>query len=308
MISLLAYSTLLLAQDSGMSIQFVPKSQFNFDRNVAILESPVGQEPQIVLVNDENVTNEVLEAVSKQQDFVRIVEMVRMDVSGSVKAWDFTGKIIKKAVAIEIPKNTLKLESGQVYMVLESPSSTRTPMNAKEKPAIQTNVAGSRGAKSFSVNNRFYTIQKVGVSMFKYANIRFSVQVRTFVGSLSVEPGSTKSINSVGFTVTGIMPDRGNNLQNFEVIQSGFAGMDNFSLLGQFDWDRIEKEIGPVKNRNEVVLGKQVKNGTTPVDLTAIHLDFSSKRPLKYLSSISVIRSASMNGYFQHIATEPNQN
>jgi hypothetical protein len=304
MISLLAYSALLYSQGRTLPIEYIPKAQFAFDRNVAVMESGVGQPPAVVLVNDENVSNEILDAVSKHQDFVRIVELVRMDVSGSIRVWDQMGNLIRKANALEIPKNIVTMEPGQVYIVLETPFAGSIPKGPKDAPTIQCNVAGARGGRAFAVNNHFYNIQKIGVSMFKFANLRFSVQVRSFVDTLGVTPGSTNTAGGVVFTVNGLMADRGDKLEHFEVVQSGFVGMENFALIGLFDWDRVEKEVGPVKNRNEVLTGKPIKNGTDPVDVKDTHLDFASKRQVTFLSSFAIVRSSAMQGYFQHIPIE----
>jgi len=305
MVSLFAFASFVLHQQGSMPIQFIPKAQFAFDRKDVVLESGPGQPTEIVLVNDETVSNEVLDAIAKHKDFVQVPELFQTDASGKVTMWVPSGKVVANS-PVAIPTKSVKVEPGEIYIVLELPYAGGIPKSSKDEPTIQCTVNASRAVGSFlGPNSHLYSVHKLGPTGFKYSNIRFGVQVRSYVDSFSALPGTMKSISDVGFKVVGSLPDRGDKLEHFEVIQNGYAGMDNLALIGLYDWDRYEKEVAPVRSRVEIVTGRAIKKDGVPTDVKEVHLDFPCRRPARYLSYFAVIRSSTMQGYFQHIATQP---
>jgi transketolase C-terminal domain/subunit len=81
--------------------------------------------------------------------------------------------------------------------------------------------------------------------------------------------------------------------------------MDNLAMIAQFDWTTYEKEVAPVRNHNEAVYGRLVRKQGEPVDYKDMHFDFPSAKPVKYFSEITILRSSAIQGYFQHVPTEP---
>lgn len=307
MTSLLAFSVLVVPRQATLPIQFVPKSQLVFDRKETILESSAGQSPAILLVNDENVSNEALEGISKTKGFVRIVVLVRKEGSGGLTFWNPSGKVVTDN-SIQIPAADIEnMAPGEVNLILETPFAIGVPKTQNDRPTIQLNLASLKSNRVILGNNRqYFSIQKIGIPKFKFSNIRFSVQVRSFVDTFDVAPGTVKSVGNVNFKVIGLMPDRGDKLEHFSIIQSGYPGMDSLILYGQYDWEMIQRDGIKVKNKEEILLGRLVKMDGEEVDPKEMHWDFPSKRQVKYLSRITVVRAANVQGYFQHIATQPN--
>ena len=260
----------------------------------------------MVLVNDENVSNEILEAITKNSDSIRLVELVRKEDSGRLTFWSPSGKIIDNNT-IEIPNAEMaKMEPREVSLILETSLSNVLPKSVTDKPAISCNVAGVKAGRGIvGADKHVYNLLKIGIPQFKFSNLRFAIQTRTFAGTLSAAPGSVKTISDVEFKVVGPTVDQTNNQEHFTMTESGYTGMDNFLLVGLFDWDSVERDLGPVKNKSEVVNGRLVRKQGEPTDPKDMHIDFTSKRPLKYLSKIVVLRGLYIQGYFQHIATEP---
>ncbi len=305
MISLLALAVAPFAQ-GVLPIQFVPKSQFAFERKDTILESSSGQTAALVLVNDENVSNEILEAVTKHPDFVRIVELVRKEAAGTLTFWNPTGKVVNdNQIAIPTAEAD-NMEPGEVSLIVEMPQAAGIPKSASDKPTISCSFAGAKSGRGITTADRkYYSLSKIGIPKFAFSNLRVSIQSRSFAGSFDAAPGTTKTISDVGFKVVGPTVSIDDKLEHFQVMEAGFVGMDNLAMVGLFDWDRIEKEVAPVRNRNEVVQGKLIKKGTEAPDPKEMYFDFSTRRPVKYLTSFAVIRSSSIQGFFQHIATQP---
>ncbi len=305
MISLLAVASFAF-QQGLVPLQFIPKAQLKFERKDTILESGAGETTAIVLVNDENVSNEVLEAISKNPESIRIVELTKKDSNGRLVFWTPAGKPIYDNT-IEIPNaESVKMAPGEVVMIIENPLVVGYPKSPADKPGISSSIAGAKlSGTILSKDGKRYGLYKLGDIKFKFSNIRFSVQTRAFAGTFATASGTTKTISDVDFKVVGKMGDAADSLEHFEVLESGYVGMDNLILYGQFDWEAVEREVGPVKNKNEVIAGRLLRKQGEPVDPKEMHIDFPSKRPVKYLSSITVLRSSGIQGFFQHIATEP---
>ena len=306
MVSLLVLAVVACHQQESVPLQFVPKAQFAFERKDTILESRPGEPVAMILVNDEDVSNEILEAITKNADCVRLVELVRKEASGNIIRWNPFGRMLSESTIVLPANESSKWETGEVGMIFETSRAVGFPHIVTDKPTINCSVPAGKGGRTIiGSDKRIYSFVRIGVQKFKFSNIRMSIRVNSYAGALSAAPGTTKKISDIDFKVIGksAIPDE--KLEHFEVIQAGYQGMDNLSMVAQFDWNLYEKEVAPVRNRNEIVTGRLVRKPGEPVDYKDMHFDFPSAKPVKYFSEITVLRASSIQGFFQHIATEP---
>ena len=307
MVTAFAFLTLAARQQGNLPIQFIPKAQLAFDRKDTILESKSGETPAMILVNDEDVSNEVLEAVTKNPNAVRLIELVRKEQTGGLVFWKPNGAVVANNDLVIPPAVTDQLATGDVGMILETTQAGGFPHAVGDKPTISINVPGSKAGRGFQGPDRHpYNFLKLGPQKFKFSNIRLAIRVNTYVDKFSAAVGTTKTISEINFKVAGPTPDQGDKLEHFEVLEVGFQGMEQLSLIGTYDWDSYNKEVHPLRPRNDVVYGRTLRKQGEPVDYKDMHVDFPSRLPVKYLSEITVLRGSAIQGFFQHIATEPN--
>ena len=229
---------------------------------------------------------------------------LQLIVGLSVTEW---GKPTAREVSIILPPaETAKWETGEVGMIFETSRAVGFPHSVSEKPTISCSVPAGKGGRTvIGADKRIYSFVKIGVQKFKFSNIRMSIRVSTYAGTLAAVPGTTKTIHDVEFKVTGKTAELADKFEHFEVVQAGFQNMDQMTMMAQFDWNLYEKEVAPVRNRNESVVGRLVRKPGEPVDYKDMHFDFPSAKPVKYFSEITVLRASSIQGFFQHVATEP---
>jgi hypothetical protein len=158
MVSLLALTALASLQQGSIPIQFIPKAQLKFERKDTILESNANESLAMVLVNDEDVSNEVLDAVTKNSDSVRLVEVARKEATGNLIFWSPSGRLINETNIVIPAADVAKMDPGEVAIVLVTSQGTGFPKSATDKPTINCSIAaGKNGRTILGANKLPYT-------------------------------------------------------------------------------------------------------------------------------------------------------
>lgn len=281
--------------------QIVPASQFPFDRKQAILDSGEHDPVGAFLVNDNGVSDKAYEAIVQNPDCIKVVKLVRKESSG-LSAWTPDGKPLPTPTEIDA-KFIADFEPGDVGMELTLPFIATYGNSAADKPGIALTLGTAK--KSTIVPGPGPTVlQKIGMATGKFANIRFSVRVSQFVTKVPKETGLTKTFDDVTYTITGPIASTTDKLEHLEVVQRGVPSLGSFSLMPGIDWNSYEKDHS-VGNRRMQGGAKLIKpdNGTPPQD--ELHYDIRSNIPVRYWSGINVYRNSTVQGYFGHVAMQP---
>lgn len=303
MLASLLFAFQAQVRDGNLPIQIVPASQNQFERKVNILESKGGT-PSIFLFNDPGISDKAYEAIVKNPQAVQVVMMLQRNADESIRAWYPDGSPAD-STPLNLPKFTDKqFPVGSVAAVIDYRLMMQIPQGPQDPPNVGASLVGSAGAATVAGRN-LRIVQSIGEPKFKFGDLRVNFRVMQYVGTFSKEPNASKTIEDVTFKVVGPMTDQADRREHIEVIQSDVPNVGSFQLGPVIDWVALERDRGPVRNRNAQTRSVVIQNadGTRPEK--DFHINISSNIPYRYWSGINVYRASNISGYFANIALVP---
>jgi hypothetical protein len=304
MVILLATAIAFLLPKDEMPFQIIPRSQFGFKVTENIKDSPEGEKYGMFVVNDEYTPNTLLETVEKKETRSTLVELVRKGADGNLEFWNPDGTRITNS-PYKFGKDDIEsIKDGEIAAVVDNTYAFENLSSPKDKPRQDLNLRASRVSSLLNSNpGHFVVFKRLSKPTSTFVNLRFSISVEVYVGSVKPVPGSNAKVDGIDFKAIGPIESKDPKVVHFEFSQGEIPRRLSYLLVPAFDWVEYEKANGKQEDRELESMQRPVKGSASITD--GYRIDLSMNKPFKYVKSICIVRVSSVDGYFGHVATEP---